>query len=140
MGHQFRFAWISLLLILSACVPAAAAVSPTPPENDVEVFGIGGRALVDVNNNGKIDDTDAPLPNARFTVRDGTGASLAMLTDEYGVAIGGPLHNAYPVTLHIEPPPGGKYRVIGPDTYTWSKVELVRNGIGAKFLFAPVAP
>lgn len=141
--------WL-FVIAASACTlttPNGAATSTMQPspsfEEDVEVFGIGGTALVDSNGNGRIDATDVPLAGAKFTILDGSGKTKSGLTDDRGAVILGAPNGAvpiYPVTLRMEPPPGATYQVVGADEYTWSKVELVRNGLGARFLFRLATP
>ncbi len=126
------FFWIMALVWL--CLSSGcAATQPT-----VEIFGIGGDALIDINGNGRLDSVDLPLPNAKFTVTDRWGVSNSQLTDAYGHALVGPPSEAYPMTLQMESPSGGRYKVVGTDKVVFSRAELIKNGLGAKFLLVAV--
>ena len=116
------------LCLSSACI----AAQPT-----VDIFGIGGDAFIDTNRNGQIDSTDLPLANAKFPVIDLWGVSNSRLTATDGHILVSPPSEAYPLTLKMDPPSG--YKVVGTNkVIVLSRADLLKDGLGAKFIFVAV--
>jgi acetyl esterase/lipase len=101
--------------------------TPTPAVMADTFFS--GRAYVDSNSNRQLDETDPPLPGARFSVM-----GFGSLTDQDGYAwamIPGGWDE--PVTARMDPPENSDYTLIGPVEVTLQAGRV--NSVD--FLFAP---
>lgn len=78
-----------------------------------------GQALLDVNNNGQIDEEDTPIAGATFIVALPRGAEFGAQTDESGKAfVTIPAGIEYPVTARMEAPKDSGLNIIEPSTFT----------------------
>jgi hypothetical protein len=134
MARKYAFVLI-ILLMLSACsaieAPASPVIDePTPPVMADSFFY--GRAYIDANGNGQIDEDDPPLQGAIFSVSDAAGNNGGDLTDSQGSAMAWwPSGTEYPVTLRMDPPKDSGYVIIGE-----SEIVLPAYQTSADFLFA----
>jgi hypothetical protein len=125
--------WFLLPLILgiSACTPPSNLVDGQTSEVMSDSF-FSGQALLDANNNGKIDPADTPLPGATFIVRDNRGAEFGAVTDPEGKSfVTFPGGSQYPVTLRMEPPRENPHSRVKPEEAVLQKP----SGETVQFLF-----
>jgi hypothetical protein len=112
--HFFAIALPVLVIALTGCAP-----TPVPTEPILVDAYFSGQALLDVNNNGQVDDEDTPLQGATFIVRMDGGGEFGVLTNEEGWAyIIVPGGAFYPVTARMVPPAESGLIAIEPSTVT----------------------
>ncbi len=115
---------------LIACNALALRPTPTPRPVLVDSF-FSGYAFVDTNGNGQLDEADAPLKDAIFTVKLAYG-EVGAVTDESGMAfIVVPGGVEYPAVLRMQPPKDSNYVLVGPASITRNSA----GGPNAEFLF-----
>jgi acetyl esterase/lipase len=124
--------YLAPLLLLPAALACSLsglwpAVTPTPRLLQDTFFS--GRAFIDANGNDEIDESDPPLPGARFMAA-GFGAQTG--ADGYAV-ITIPGGWDQPISAQMSPPEGSGYRLIGPTEVILQDRLQTR----ADFLFAP---
>ncbi len=128
--HRSLFLLATCALGLFACNALAPRATPTPRPVLADSF-FSGYAFVDTNGNGQVDEADAPLKDAIFTVKLGYG-EVGALTDSTGMAfIIVPGGVEYPAVMSMEPPKDSDYVLIGPASITRNS----GSGPKAEFLF-----
>ncbi len=131
---QRRFTWISIAILVLfvstlACQAVSAARRTAVASGDLF---FSGRAVVDTNGNGRLDTSDQPLANARFTA-----GKFAATTNSSGIAvIFLPKGWNQSLSAQMDPPVGSNYTLIDPAEVT------LQLGVktSADFLFSQPFP
>jgi acetyl esterase/lipase len=124
IGMRRSLPLVALALLAISCTMLTSRSTPTVLEDTY----FAGRAYVDLNGNGKLDEGDAPLPGAQFIVggfgsqTDANGSALVIIPGRWDQA----------VTARMSPPEGSGYTLIGPAEATLQSGEQT----SADFLFA----
>jgi hypothetical protein len=118
-----------LILVLLVATTGCSAKSTEPVLAD---SAFSGQALLDVNDNGKIDPQDTPIENATFYVELQGVKAFGDLTDKQDHAfIMVPGGVEYPVNVLMEAPKDSTFRIVGP-----SRISLSAATGTTHFLFS----
>lgn len=120
---------VFLMLFAASCSQFSSQEKGAPTPRILADTVFSGYAFVDENENGELDESDTPLPGARFTlagfggVTDANGYAMVLIPGEWD----------QPVSAQMAPPDDSSYTLIGPGE------ETLQNGVKnrADFLFAP---
>ncbi len=139
MAGQERIILFNLLpvlgLLLLSALGCGHTMTPTstPPPVLADSFYYG-RAYVDANGNGQVDEGDPPLEGVILIATDAEGLSGSGRTDAEGLATAWwPAGSTYPITLRMKPPE--RYILVGPEEVVLQEGEYYV----ADFLFVPAA-
>jgi len=106
---------LACVIFLSVAFAGCNLPIPTPAVQPIVDSFFSGYAFIDTNDNGELDEDDAPLENAMFIVTLQFGGEVGALTDKTGYAfIVAPGGADYPVTMRMEPPKDSTLKLIGP--------------------------
>jgi hypothetical protein len=114
--------------MITGCAPQTA----TPTIQPLVDSAFSGYAYLDVNNNGELDEEDAPLEGATFYVAINGVRAFGAATDKNGYAfILIPSSVEYPVTLSMDAPKDSNLKSVG-----FSEVSYMPADETPKFLFS----